>query len=260
MKAVMKILAWICVALCLAGCGREAAHPVDTVVRIPVDPTESVPETTAETEVPVETVPETEIPEATEKPDSGSAKPSGGKGSSSSGNKKPSGSKATEPPATEPPVTEPPATEPPATEPPATEPPETQPPYDPSAYSVGSLEYAILDQINAYRREEGLAELSISTKLCGIAGLRATEVAELWSHNRPDGRSYTTAMSDYGYSFSLSAENLAFAAGSGDAAAIVAEWMEAATRDNILGSGFTTAGIGVFRSGGGIYVVNILVG
>ena len=244
MKAVMRVLAWICIVLWLAGCGREGDYRVDTVVRIPVDPTQSTEATPAATEAPEETIIPTEVPETTEK------KSSGGKGGSSGG-KKPSGTKATEPPATEAPATEPPATEPPATEPPA---------FDPSAYNVGSLEYAILDQINAYRREAGLAELTMSTKLCGIAGLRATEVAELWSHNRPDGRSYTTAMSDYGYGFGVSAENLAFAAGSGDAAAIVAEWMEAATRDNILGSGFTTAGIGVFRSGGGIYVVNILVG
>lgn len=252
MKAVTRILAWLCIALCLAGCGREDPYRVDTVVRIPVDPTESTQETAAETEAPAETAAATEAPEPTEETVSGSGKPSGGKGSSSSGSKKPSGSgtKATEPPETEPLATETPATEPPATE----------PPYDPSNYSVGSLEYAILDQINAYRREAGLSELSISTKLCGIAGLRAMEVAQSWSHTRPDGRSYTTAMSDYGYGFGTAAENLAFAAGSGDAAAIVSEWMEASTRDNILGNGFTTSGIGVFRSGGGIYVVNILVG
>lgn len=238
MKDVTRILACLCIALCLIGCGREDPYRVDTVVRIPVDPTEAQQETQAETEAPAETTVPTEVPESTEK------KSSGSKGSSSGG-KMPSGSKETEPPATQPSVTEPPATE---------------PPFDPSSYSVGSLEYAILDQINAYRREAGLAELSLSTKLCGIAGLRATEVSRLWSHSRPDGRSYTTAMSDYGYGFGISAENLAFAGGSGDAAAIVADWMEASTRDNILGAGFTTAGIGVFYDGGGVYVVNILVG
>lgn len=238
MKAVMRILAWMCVLLCLAGCGREGDYRVDTVVRIPVNPTESTEATPAATEAPEETVAPTEVPEPTEK------KTSGGKGGSSGG-RKPSAPKATDPPATEVPATEPPATE---------------PPFNPSDYSVGSLEHAILDQINACRREAGLAEVSMSTKLCGIAGLRAREVAEVWSHSRPDGRSYTTAMSDYGFGFGISAENLAFAGGSGDAAAIVAEWMEASTRDNLLNSGFTTAGIGVFRSGGGIYVVNILVG
>jgi len=244
MKKVIRMLAWICIALCLAGCGREEPYRVDTVVRIPVDPTESTEATHAvmenpeDTEAAEETAAPTEVPEPTEK------KSSGSKGGSSGG-RKPSGPKPTEPPATEAPATEPPATE---------------PAFNPSDYSVGSLEYAILDEINACRREAGLAELSLSTKLCGIAGLRAREVAEVWSHSRPDGRSYTTAMSDYGYGFGISAENLAFAGGSGDAAAIVSEWMEASTRDNLLNSGFTTAGIGVFRSGGGVYIVNILVG
>ncbi|MBR3973154.1 MAG: hypothetical protein IKJ99_04295 [Oscillospiraceae bacterium] len=239
MKSVTRILAWICIALCLTGCVREEPYRVDTVVRIPVDPTENTQETQPSTEAPEETSVPTEATKPTEKVSSG------GKGGSSGG-KKPSAPKPTDPPATEPPATESPATEPPA--------------FDPSGYSVGSLEYAILDQINAHRREAGVTEISMSTKLCGIAGLRATEVADLWSHNRPDGRSYTTAISDYGYGFSISAENLAFAAGSGDAAAIVDEWMEASTRDNLLSGSFSSAGIGVFRSGGGIYIVNILVG
>lgn len=278
-----KLMAVICCVILIAalpGCGGpENPYKVDTIVQIPVAPTEPATEApTEEMTEPAETEPPEmteETAEPTEKPASSSAKPSGGK-TSSSGNKKPSSGKTestkpveqeTEPAPTEVPVTEVPATEAPATQPPtepATEPEETAPPteapYDPSNYTIGSLEYAILDQLNAYRAEAGLPGLSMSTKLCGIAGLRAREIHEVWSHTRPDGRNYTTAMSDYGYGYSIAAENLVYVSGSGDAAAIVAKWMSAANADDILNESFTTAGVGVYRSGGVTYVANLLVG
>lgn len=197
---------------------------------------------------------------------------------------------ATEPPAgefqTEPP-TEPPATVS-ATEPAPTEPrgetiptespsTETQPeetstqppaetaeptevPYNPQNYSVGSLEKSILKELNVCRAEAGLDELSISKWLSGIAALRAWEAAALWDHTRPDGRNYATAMTDYGYAYSISSENLAYAAGSGNAAAIVGKWMNTAGRENILNNNFTTAGIGIYSEGGVTYIVSLLVG
>ena len=246
MKRGIAILC--CVALlALAGCGREDPYRVDTVIRIPVDPTEAPTEQpTGETESvppvteePTEEAPTETVPEET--------KSAGEKKPSSSGNRKPSGSGSTQ-------------TEPVATEPPATEPPETEGAYDPAGYAVGSLEYAILDAINGYRVEAGLPELTLSTRLCGIAALRAEEVSRVWSHTRPDGRHYTSAMSDYGYGYGVSAENLAYASGSGDGAAMVSKWMDAGNRDSLLNPDFTTAGIGVYRSGGVTYVANILIG
>lgn len=263
--------------LSLAACGGEDPYRVDTVVRIPVDPTEAteMPETEAPTQ-PEETepteAPPTEAPKTSGNKTGGGKKPSGGKQPSNSGDK------ATEPPQTQPP-TEPPATQPPTeptaaepaqtqppaeTQPPVTEPeatvPETQPPYDPSSYAVGSLEYAILAEINAHRTEAGLPELTLSTRLCGIAAIRGEEVSRVWSHNRPDGRYYTSVLADYGYGYSTAGENLCYVTGSGDAASIVSKWMGGDNRESLLSGSFTTAGIGVYRSGGVTYVVNILIG
>lgn len=264
MKKSIALLLCLAVLCALAACGREDPYRVDTVVRIPVNPTEAPVQTqpAPETEAPTQPA-ETEKPE--EETKSAEKKPSGSKNNS---NKKPaSESKPTEPPVTEAPATEPPATEPPATEPPATEPPVTEPaatvpetPYDPSSYTVGSLEYAILAQINAARTAEGLPELNLSTRLCGIAALRAEEVSRVWSHNRPAGSYYTSILAEYGYGYSTSAEHLCYASGSGDGAAIVTKWLSAENRDSLLDGSFATAGIGVYRSGGVTYVACILIG
>ena len=172
---------------------------------------------------------------------------------------------ATEPPAMEPPVTEPPVTEPPATPPPATEPPETEPEptdpplYDISGYSVGSLETSMKDAINAYRTEAGLGEMSMSSRLCAIASCRGYEISQVWSHTRPDGRSYNTVLSDYGYGGSAR-ELLVHVSGSGDGQTIVDQWMCVDSYKELLLGSYSTVGIGIYRANGNTYIACLLVG
>lgn len=167
---------------------------------------------------------------------------------------------STEPAATEPPATEPPAATEPTTEPPATEPEPTDPPlYDISGYSVGSLEYAMRDAINAYRTEAGLGELKLSSRLCAIASCRGYEISQVWSHTRPDGRSYKTVLSDYGYVGSAQ-ELLVYVSGSGDGQAIVDKWMGSDSHKDLLLGSFSTVGIGVYRVNGLTYVACLLTG
>ena len=243
-------------ALLLAGCGRtEDPYRVDTVVRIPVDPTEepidapTVPEMTepaaTETEAPTE---EPTTP-PTEKPKTNAGGGGGYTGSYGGGGKGNSSQKETQPPATEP-TTEPP------TEPP-TEPENKL--YDISGYAPGGLEYAIAEQINAYRAEEGLGSLSFSSYLCAIASARGYEISQLWSHSRPDGRWCGSVLGDYGYGASTMTELLIY--GTTDASGIVSRWMSAdSTKEAILSESFTTVGIGVYYSGGAPYIACLLIG
>ena len=165
----------------------------------------------------------------------------------------------TEPPATEPPATEPPATEIPVTEPPSTEPPETEPPlYDISGYVVGNLEYEILDRINEYRTEEGLEALYLDGYLCAIASCRGYEASLVWSHTRPDGRSFATVLDDYGYGAGTAQELLAYA--TGDAGAMVDKWMSSDSHRDILLGGYTTLGVGVYRANGVTFVACLVIG
>ena len=279
-----EIILFIMVVLCLTGCGREEnPYRVDTVIQIPVDPTEAPTEpeaTKIETEpetAPEETGAPTEKPSSPQKSSGGSSKKNSGTSSGSNkagtekSNKKNTStdtatttkpveevSVQTEPKETAPAATQPPQTEPP-TEPPTI--PPTEPPYDPSGYRVGSLEYAVLDQINGYREEAGLPPLSMDEGLCAVASVRAYEISVVWSHTRPDGRSYASVLSDYSYNSSGAAENMIYTSGNGDAAKMVAKWMSADKNCSTLMSGeFTTAGIGIYRSGGVTYLANLLIG
>lgn len=55
----------------------------------------------------------------------------------------------------------------------------------------------LLDQINEYRKERGLAPLQANSDSTQAAQVRATEVAECgekcWNHTRPNGESWITA-------------------------------------------------------------------
>ena len=153
--------------------------------------------------------------------------------------------------------TVPPTEEP--TEPPTEEP--TDPPYYPGSYGVGGLEYGLVAELNAGRSGAGLPELSLDGYLSGIAYLRAMEASSSWSHTRPDGRSYTSALSDYGYGYGAVAELMVYVPGSGDAASVAAKWLNSKSHsENILSDSFTTAGVGVYSTGGMTYVVCLLVG
>ena len=179
---------------------------------------------------------------------------------------KPSSSKpsATEAPATEPVVTEPSVTEAPATEPVVTEsivtePPATEPPlYDIGHYQPGNLEYEMLERINEYRAEEALDALWMDTWLCAIASCRSYEASLVWSHTRPDGRHFATVLTDYGYSARAVQELMVYDSGSGDAVAIVDRWMASNAHRELLLADYTTAGIGVYRANGLIYVTCLL--
>lgn len=294
-----EILLALLIMLSLTGCSKnEDPYRVDTVVYIPADPTDApteaaIPQETPATEqtepAPTEQEAPTETePEATEavkettstKKSSGSKKTTTTSKKTNTSGKTETATKATEPPATKPAETQPPATEPPATkpaptEPPATEPPETEPPateppatepeptdpplYDISGYSVGSLETSMKDAINAYRTEAGLGEMSMSSRLCAIASCRGYEISQVWSHTRPDGRSYKTVLSDYGYGGSAR-ELLVHVSGSGDGQTIVDQWMCVDSYKELLLGSYSTVGIGIYRANGNTYIACLLVG
>ena len=154
-------------------------------------------------------------------------------------------------------------TDPPETEPPATEPPKyDHPVYDISDHTVGALEYEILAQINAQRTAAGMSELKMDKKLAALATIRAYECTISFSHTRPNGSSCFSLLAEYNYSGgSLAGENLLYASTGYTAAQLVDVWMgSTGHKNNILSSSFTKAGIGIFYSGGRIYVANYFAG
>ncbi len=113
------------------------------------------------------------------------------------------------------------------------------------------------DAINAYREEAELGKLKLSSKLSAIASCRGYEISQVWSHTRPDGRSYQTVLSDYGYGGSAQ-ELRVYVSGSGDAQAIVDKWMSSDSHKALLLGNFTTVGIGIHRANGYTYIACLL--
>ena len=286
-----KLFAILALLLALTGCGRgEDPYRVDTVIRIPANPTQAPTEDGGETEATEEVVTEPSEeketspmePEETAEPTQPKKTPSNKKNTNKKETKpketEPEATKPqeteprateereTQPAATQPPVTEPPttvpATEPPITEPPATEAPATEPAfYDISGYVQDTVGYDVAAKLNAARTGEGLEELTLDSYLSAIASCRAWEISQVWSHTRPDGRDYATVLEDYGYSAYAGGELLVYMTGSGDGADMVRKWTESdSTRARILDGNMTAMGIGVYRANGYTFVCVLLVG
>jgi uncharacterized protein YkwD len=85
------------------------------------------------------------------------------------------------------------------------------------------------------------------------ARLRSEEIVALFSHNRPDGRSFSSALVDQGVTWSQAGENIA--AGYATPESIFASWMASpGHRANILRSGWTHMAIGYARCDGTAYI------
>ena len=75
------------------------------------------------------------------------------------------------------------------------------------------------------------------------AQVRARESAQSFSHTRPDGSSFSTALTEAGVSYIRSGENIAY--GQTTPQQVVQAWMDSAGhRANILDAGFTHIGVG----------------
>lgn len=126
--------------------------------------------------------------------------------------------------------------QPPADESPAPETPDDSDPQGDFAAQVAAL-------VNAARAEYGLPALTVHAKVQQAAQVRARESAQSFSHTRPDGSSFSTALTEAGVSYTRSGENIAY--GQTTPQQVVQAWMDSAGhRANILDAGFTHIGVG----------------
>ena len=126
--------------------------------------------------------------------------------------------------------------QPPADDSPAPEAPDDSDPQGDFAAQVAAL-------VNAARAEYGLPALTVDAKVQQAAQVRARESAQSFSHTRPDGSSFSTALTEAGVSYTRSGENIAY--GQTTPQQVVQAWMDSAGhRANILDAGFTHIGVG----------------
>ena len=88
------------------------------------------------------------------------------------------------------------------------------------------------------------------------AAVRAAEMAQSFSHTRPNGSRGLTALNEAGVSYRTAGENIA--SGQQSAQAVVSAWMNSSGhRANILSSLFGRMGVGQATIGGRTYWVQL---
>jgi uncharacterized protein YkwD len=112
---------------------------------------------------------------------------------------------------------------------------------------LDSEERAFLTLINAYRAEQGRAPLAVSFTLSRASAWKSRHLGEnaYFAHDdTPIGRGWSTRVRDCGYSYNTAiGENIA--AGYGTAAQVFEGWRNSPGHNsNMLGSNYTTIGIG----------------
>ncbi len=111
---------------------------------------------------------------------------------------------------------------------------------------ISDYEREVVRLVNIERNNRGLSSLTISDKLSKAADVRAVELVDKFSHERPNGTKPWTAADEAGYKYSTIAENIA--AGYSSPQEVVDGWMNSdGHRKNILNSRFTQIGVGCFE-------------
>lgn len=140
-----------------------------------------------------------------------------------------------------------PATQPTTVQPTSQPQPTTQPTTQPSGSASYNKEFAdkVIELVNAARAKEGLSPLTKDTTLTNLSNIRSKETATLFSHQRPDGTSWSMVLKQNNVSYTSAAENIA--AGQNTPEAVVKEWMNSPShRANIMNSKYNKIGVSCY--------------
>lgn len=121
---------------------------------------------------------------------------------------------------------------------------------------TSSAAQAVLAEVNAARTKNGLSALTLDANMNRAAAVRAAELAQSFSHTRPNGSRGLTALNEAGVSYRTAGENIA--SGQQSAQAVVSAWMNSSGhRANILSSLFGRMGVGQATIGRRTYWVQL---
>jgi len=132
--------------------------------------------------------------------------------------------------------------------------PSEEPEDDYAGLDETQIEYVreVLELVNKARAEEGLAPLALEPALREAAQVRAAECVGTFSHTRPDGSRYSTAILEAGIEASYMGENVA--TGYKTPSQVVDGWLDSeGHRANILDPNYTKIGIGLEKNTGNRY-------
>lgn len=107
----------------------------------------------------------------------------------------------------------------------------------------------VVQLVNAERAKAGLSPITLDTTLSKAAQIRAKETVNYFSHTRPNGSTFSSAITEQGISFRGAGENIAY--GQKTPQEVMNGWMNSAGhRANILNANFTKIGVGYYQQNG----------
>ncbi len=126
--------------------------------------------------------------------------------------------------------------------------PETETPEDNTNLSY--IEQ-VVKLVNIERAKEGLAPLSVDENVQAAAQVRAVECEQSFSHTRPNGSSFSTALKEQNVSYRRAGENIAW--GQRSPEEVVTAWMNSSGhRANIMNANYTKIGVGYYQNAKGV--------
>ncbi|GHU70302.1 hypothetical protein AGMMS49992_02380 [Clostridia bacterium] len=117
----------------------------------------------------------------------------------------------------------------------------------------------VLELVNEERASANLPLLRMAKpEAIRVAMYRAYEISIRFTHTRPNGSGVQTLLYDYGVRFRRYGENLAY--GYDSAASVMNGWMRSQShKANIMQKEFTMLAVGVYRTNGTRYWVQIFL-
>ena len=136
--------------------------------------------------------------------------------------------------------------------------PETTPPSEdtntpenkPEADKELTFAEQVVELVNQERTKAGLSAVTLDQNIASAALVRAKEIETSFSHTRPNGSKFSTALTEQGVTFKGAGENIAW--GQKSPEAVIHAWMNSeGHRANILNKNFTKIGVGYYQNAAG---------
>ena len=109
----------------------------------------------------------------------------------------------------------------------------------------------ILNLVNEERAKAGLSALTLDMNITAAATVRAKEIKQSFSHTRPNGSSFSTALTEQGVTYRGSGENIAW--GQKSPEQVMNGWMNSdGHRANILNKNYKNLGVGYYQDENGV--------
>ena len=127
---------------------------------------------------------------------------------------------------------------------------------------AADVERALIEAVNAARRERGLPALTPDPTLSEIARRHSCDMAErgFFEHTAPDSASMAERLKQGGKRYLAAAENLARIEGRDPVARTVSGWLKSpGHRENMLSPRFTATGVGACRKGRAVYLTQLFL-